>query len=261
MHVNRLSLLNSLLSVINENEEDDAYAVLAHYFLDHYSELDQLNIYDVAADCFISRSSIRRFCQSIGCDNFRTLKNEYGEYDDKKENRLNYMNKTSFRSCLTDDINGIIAELNNRMNTKEVDIIVDRIHNAHRVVLLAADTSASAIKDFQQNLVFCGKIIRIISETFTDNTLLVKMTRDDYLMTFSMSGVFANAAKELVKNCHAYKTLVTVSRRPEFTEFYDKVYHLSALDRSSMADIFGKYGVNYMLDVIASTYLRKYGSV
>jgi DNA-binding MurR/RpiR family transcriptional regulator len=258
MHVNRLSLLNSLLSVINENEEDDAYAVLANYFLDHYSELDQLNIYDVAADCFISRSSIRRFCQSIGCENFRTLKNEYSDYDDKKENRLSYMKKDNFRSSLTQDINSIIAELNDRMNTKEVDTIVERIHQAERVVFLAADTSASAIKDFQQSMVFGGKVIRIISETFTDNTLLNKMTNNDYLMTFSMTGTFANASRDLVKSCQAFKTLVTVSRKPEFMEVYDKVYHLSASDRSSMADIYGKYGVNYMLDVIISSYLRKY---
>lgn len=74
MKINRLSLLNSLFNVLNENNQGDPYLILAEYFLEHYHELSRLNIYDVAADCFVSRSSIRRFCQAIGYENSSRLK-------------------------------------------------------------------------------------------------------------------------------------------------------------------------------------------
>ena len=74
MKINRLSLLNSLFNVLNENNQGDPYFILAEYFLEHYHELSRLNIYDVAADCFVSRSSIRRFCQAMGMRTSSRLK-------------------------------------------------------------------------------------------------------------------------------------------------------------------------------------------
>ena len=63
------SLMTALLAVMNESEPKDPYYVLAQYFLYHFDQLRDLNIYDVADACYVSRSGIRRFCQSIGFDN------------------------------------------------------------------------------------------------------------------------------------------------------------------------------------------------
>lgn len=52
MKINRLSLLNSLFNVLNENNQGDPYFILAEYFLEHYHELSRLNIYDVARRLF-----------------------------------------------------------------------------------------------------------------------------------------------------------------------------------------------------------------
>ena len=67
------SLMTALLAVMNESEPKDPYYVLAQYFLYHFDQLRDLNIYDVADACYVSRSGIRRFCQSIGFDNFSDL--------------------------------------------------------------------------------------------------------------------------------------------------------------------------------------------
>ena len=74
------SLMTALLAVMNESEPKDPYYVLAQYFLYHFDQLRDLNIYDVADACYVSRSGIRRFCQSIGFDNFSDLKAEADEW-------------------------------------------------------------------------------------------------------------------------------------------------------------------------------------
>ncbi|ETA80406.1 MurR/RpiR family transcriptional regulator [Youngiibacter fragilis] len=259
MRINRLSLLNSLFSVINENNQDDSYFVLAHYFLVHYHELSDLNIYDVADDCFVSRSSVRRFCQSIGYDNFKDLKTEFNEYDDQLNYYMQFADREDFRQCLTNEIDEMIGELDRRMNTEEVGKIAERLHDSRYVVFLTSDASTSRIKEFQQSMILSNRIVRIISEAYTDNTLLSMLNEKDYLITISASGKFADASEEIVKRCCAYKSLVTLNRDPKYNDWYDKVYHLSAKDRSKGKSVYGRYGIDYMFDVVFSHYIRKYG--
>jgi len=259
MRINRLSLLHSLFSVLNDYPPEDSNAVLALYFLEHYRELADLNIFDVAADCFVSRSSVRRFCQSIGYENFIDLKTEFREYDDQKAHFVQHFDQTNYRESLTKEINAMIIELDQRMNHAETEKIADRIHTSRFVVFLTSETSTSVIKTFQQAMVLYGKIIYLISDSYTENSLLSKLDQRDYLIVLSSTGVFAKACEDYIKPVKAYKALVTVNRDECFKSQYDKVYHLSAQDRSQNGNlVYGKYGINYMFDVIYATYVNKY---
>lgn len=262
MKINRLSLLHSLFSIVNENYEEDSNYKLAYYFLEHYHELNELNIYDVAADCCVSRSSVRRFCQTIGYDNFLDLKTVFDEYDDQYEYYLLHANRDSYRERLTSEINSMIEELNQRMNTQEIDIIVERLYKSRYVVFLTSETSTSYVKDFQRAMIFHNKFIHIISEAYTDNTLIKRLDKRDYLVTISATGTFANASRGYIASCEAYKVLFTYNRDEEMKKHYDKVYHLSAVDRTNEGrSVYGTYGLNYMLDILYSAYIRKYGNI
>lgn len=232
MKVNRLSLLNSLFSIINENYEEDSNYKLAYYFLEHYHELSKLNIYDVAADCFVSRSSVRRFCQTIGYENFLELKTVFSEYDDQYSYYMLHANRDSYRERLTSEINSMIEELNRRMNTQEVDIIADRMFNSRYVVFLTSETSTSYVKDFQQAMILHNRMIHIVSEAYTDNTLIRRLDNRDYLITISATGTFAKALNGYLSDCQAYKILFTLNRDEEVKQQYDKVYYLSSTDRT-----------------------------
>ncbi|WP_459478898.1 MurR/RpiR family transcriptional regulator [Clostridium saccharoperbutylacetonicum] len=262
MNINRLSLLSSLFSVINENNQEDSNYVLAHYFLEHYHRLSELNIYEVAADCFVSRSSVRRFCKSIGYENFLDLKTAFSEYDDQYSHYMIHVNRENYRETLTREINEMIQELDKRMNVDETEKIADKIYESRYVVFLTSDTSTSVIREFQQSMIFHGKIIRVISDAYTDKTLINTLDKQDILITISSTGTFAKASHDYISKCNAHKILVTVNRDKIFSDWYDKVYHLSAKDRSNEGrGVYGKYGINYMFDVIYSTYVRKYGKI
>lgn len=262
MKINRMGLLYSLFSIVNENNEEDSNYVLARYFLEHYHELPKLNIYDVSADCFVSRSSVRRFCQTIGYDNFLDLKSGFSEYDDQYAYYMAHANIEDYRERLTDAINSMIKELNQRMNTGEIDLIVDRMHESRNVVFLTSDSSTSHIKDFQQAMVFHNKLIHIVSDVYTDNQLIQRLDKRDYLITISSTGTFARASKDYIAHCEAVKVLFTYNRDEEFKKQYDKVYHLSAVDRTKEGrSVYGTYGLNYIFDIIYSAYVRKYGNI
>lgn len=255
MKANRISLLHSLFSIINENEENDSNYVLAHYFLNHYHELNSLNIYDVADKCFVSRSSVRRFCKSLGYENFLDLKNEFSTYDDQNQSYMKYAKRVNYRELLTSEINEMIKELNKRMDTREVYNIAEKMKNSRHIVFLTSGTLAGYVKDFQQSMIFNKKVINVVSELYSDNKLLNKLDERDYLITISTTGTFAYASYPLIAESEAHKTLITLRRDPIFNRWYDKIYHLSAEDRSQSGEnVYGKYGINYMLDIIYSEY-------
>lgn len=262
MNINRLSLLNSLFSIINENNQESSNYVIANYFLRHYHQLSELNIYDVAAECFVSRSSVRRFCISIGFENFLDLKNAFKEYDDKYSYYMKHSNRENYRESLTKEINEMIVELDKRMNIDEVDKIADRIYKSKKVVFLTSGSSMSTIQEFQQSMIFHGKIINIVSDLYTDKPFISTLDKNDIIITISAMGNFAMASREYVLQSNAYKILITVNRDKEFKKWYDKVYHLSSIDRSNEGrSVYEKYGISYMFDIIYSAYVRKYGNI
>ncbi len=260
MKINRLSLLNSLFNVLNENNQGDPYFILAEYFLEHYHELSRLNIYDVAADCFVSRSSIRRFCQSIGYENFVSFKNEFVQYDDQLASYVQHANRDNYLETLTNEINAMLAELNQRMKTEEVERIVDRIHDSRYVVFLASNLGTLFVSQFQRAMIFQKKVIRLISDMYESTDFIKRLTEEDFLMVISASGLFAETSQNYLKDNKAYKTLFTLNRSHDFDEIYDKIYHLSAVDRSKEAkSVYFTYGFIYVLDILYSVYIRKYG--
>jgi len=129
-------------------------------------------------------------------------------------------------------------------------------------VFLTSETSTSYVKNFQRAMIFHNKMIHIISEAYTNNTLILRLDNRDYLITISPTGIFAKASKDYISDCRAYKVLFTYNRDIEFKQYYDKVYHLSSIDRTHEGrSVYGTYGLNYILDILYSAYIRKYGNI
>ena len=117
------SLMTALLAVMNESEPKDPYYVLAQYFLYHFDQLRDLNIYDVADACYVSRSGIRRFCQSIGFDNFSDLKAEADEW----KRQCNYFIGYSVRPDYKEHLSGSIGEMMEEINRIATPAVLDKL--------------------------------------------------------------------------------------------------------------------------------------
>ena len=171
-----------------------------------------------------------------------------------------HANREAYREKLTAEINSMIKELDHRMNTEETNIIADRVFSSRYVVFLTSETSTSYVKDFQRAMIFHNKLIHIISDAYTDNSLIRRLDKRDYLVTISSTGTFARASRDYISGCEAYKVLFTYNRDEEIKKQYDKVYYMSSADRTHEGrSVYGTYGLNYILDVLYSAYVRKYG--
>ena len=132
---------------------------------------------------------------------------------------------------------------NQRMNTIEVERLVQRIHDARQVVFLTSSVGAMSVTQFQYSMIFQNKVIRIVSDMYENIDFVKRLQKQDLLLVISGSGLFAAASRDYLKGNEAYKVLFTLNRSHDFDDIYDRIYHLSAVDRSQEAkSVYFTYG-------------------
>ena len=259
--INELGLIDRLFSIVNNSQDaNDPDNVLADYFLTHYAQLNAINVWDIADACFVSRSSVRRFCQRIGFDNYRQLKDEMRRYNHSYEYFMREATQDNYKDRFSEELIAMAREMNERCDITEMDHICSRIHDAERVLLLTSYSSFSCVHEFQRPLVLSGKVCRLMSDIAIDDDYLRRMQDTDYLVVCSAMGTYARTIKPIISNCAAEKVLITASRSEDLKDGFDRVYHLSARDYNGVKSWYGKYGMFYFFDVLYSEYVRQYGT-
>mgnify|MGYP000473680403 CR=1 FL=1 len=67
-------ILHKLMLFINGAQEGSTHRNLAIELVKHIDELKDLNIYEIAELCFVSTSTLSRFCRILGYKNFNSFK-------------------------------------------------------------------------------------------------------------------------------------------------------------------------------------------
>lgn len=252
------SLMTALLAVMNESEPGEPYYVLAQYFLYHFDQLKELNIYDVAEACYVSRSGIRRFCQSIGFDNFSDLKAASEEWKRHCNYFIGYSARPNYKEHLSRSVADMMQEINRLSTTAVLDKLAKRIHDSRNVVLFTSDFSGMTARGFQQSMVVMGKLVLIVTDAQDVPGYLKDLTPNDLLMTISATGNFATVMEPLIRETQAYKVLITVNHDRHFWSVYDGVIYLSEKDNANARTVYSQYGTNYFFDILYSYYVQKY---
>lgn len=244
------NLLYSLNDELDKNDTGSVNFVLSRYFIENFEAIPNANIYQMAEDCNVSRASIRRFSQGMGFENFadmkKTIKNHLPEN--------NNIPDKNYRELLTGNLIRIVSELDERMNTHEIDVICDRISKAKKMIILTSRTSMSNAKDFQIELASKGKLSYIISDDSLDSMIFDDFEKSDYIITLSVSGLFAKSVSEKMCQIDCNKDLITVNRIIDFGNSFSHVYYMSHLDHSTNPDVYRAYGLHYFLDIIQNHY-------
>lgn len=263
-NIKRFSILTSLLSILNSNRDDDTYVALSRYFLEHLDKLDTLSIFDVAEECFVSRSSIQRFVKDIGFESFSAMKQYAEETRIHQRAFLTYAGDPEFGSHISSSMNQMMQDVSRLAETGELRELAQSIHESKNVVILIADNSSSAVKLFQDGMVAMGKLIRLLTNSTADNSLLESLKKEDLLITISVTGNYALAIHEGIRQITASRFLVTMNHSELFRSGYDRIFYLSEepfiCDRIShgMQNTYTHYGANYFFDLLYHEYVIRY---
>lgn len=69
------NLVIILLSTINSEPKDSNNYKIAKFLIENIRNLEDFSISELAKTCYVSNSSVSRFCREIGLNDFNSLKN------------------------------------------------------------------------------------------------------------------------------------------------------------------------------------------
>ena len=261
----RFNPMTSFLAVVNSNDEDDTNFILAKYFLDHFRDIPRLSIYQIAEECFTSRSSVQRFLKSIGYDTFTELKDSVAEVNDHQKSYLTYVDHTDFPNYLREKLDDMMHDINNMAQKQKLKRLAEKIHDSETVFIVNAEDSSSAARIFQQQMLAMDRLVRLVtSSAHTNPDILKNLSERDCVITCSASGNFALMLDREISEVKAYKALITLNRTLMFENSYDSIFYLSETLQPSnrtllkLRNVYTRYGMAYFFDLLFHLYFQRY---
>lgn len=257
--IRHFSLMNSLLAVVNQSPHDSMDSTLARYFLERFDRLAGLNVYDVAEECFTSRSGIRRFCQSIGLDNFSDLKSYAWEWSCHRRLFSRYADHDNYREYLMAALAEMDRTINEAVPQETLDRLAYLMSSSERIVILTSDFSSGAVRQFQQSMLYLHKVIDIVTDSTGDISQLETLTERDVLVVISEHGNYARAVRTALANSPVATVLVTVDSDTETMVSSAHAVRLSPAPATAGRTVFAQYGITYLFDLLYNRYFILYG--
>ena len=258
------NILTSLLSIMNQNDESNVDCVLAKYLLEHLDEIPRLSIYDLADACYVSRSSIHRFVRSCGYESFREFKKASVDADMHRRRFIQYTDFTDYPVHLKYQTMQMMEDVTRIADSEEMSRTIEAIHDSKEVVFLVADDSSSPVRVFQQQMTAVNKIVRVLTSSNTNLSMIDSLTDRDLLVVCSISGNFAIMINDDVRELATKKILLTTNRTTLFSSSYDTIFYLSSYRFSASSNlvasqnIYTAYSLSHFLDLLFHFYYEKY---
>lgn len=254
--LNRYGVLNSLISILNEGEEDSSDAVIAKYLLQNFNHLQNLNIYDMADECFVSRATIRRFAQRLGFDNFKILKNQFESFHDTYSFYRSGIYDNTENNTISEQILKMVNECDSFFTDEKIAGIVNDIKKANTIVFLTSDIYSRQSSEFQKAMILNDKMVRIISKKYENSELLHSLKSTDLLLVISVSGFFVNVILPYIKDNQAKTILLTTVHDLKYYDYFDEVWYLSKSAKTNNRSVYTVFATQYCLEKIFDAYMK-----
>lgn len=254
--LNRYGVLNSLISILNEGEEDSSDAVIAKYLLQNFNHLQNLNIYDMADECFVSRATIRRFAQRLGFDNFKILKNQFESFHDTYSFYRAGIYDNTENNTISEQILKMVNECDSFFTDEKIAGIVNDIKKANTIVFLTSDIYSRQSSEFQKAMILNDKMVRIISKKYENSELLHSLKSTDLLLVISVSGFFVNVILPYIKDNQAKTILLTTVHDLKYYDYFDEIWYLSKSAKTNNRSVYTVFATQYCLEKIFDAYMK-----
>lgn len=146
-----MHLMQRLMERLNSEVFEISYTFIASYLIKHHSRISEITIEEICEVALVSKSTLRRFCNSIGYRNFSELKKSYQlsrtyqneEYDDQVE------------------IPKILEEVHQTDRLK-IDKLIEMIQTYEDVFVLVPYDLYSCFYEFQKEMMYRQKTIFLV---------------------------------------------------------------------------------------------------
>lgn len=178
-----------LLACYNGEKIDSVHHTLSKYLLEHIDQLEDLNIRDMADACFVSTSTISRFCKSIGLSDFNQLKQEFYDIDFYRDQKFN-------QDFSLLDIANEIIELHHTLDMSQINKLIKDIYSYKNVAVFGSMQALNPAIFLQQELYVSRKIVCCKEGYKNQLDYFKQATSEDLIIIFSATGSYFNIVFE-----------------------------------------------------------------
>ena len=256
---NTMNIIDNLLAFYNASPENDIYHDAVLQILDHLDSIRHATIYQMAAMCYVSPSTISRLCRKLGCENYAAFRDEIlhvlDHYDDFNRIVPTHMvtaeNTSSgvFLDHLSDSIQSL-----HTIDPRVYETLADVIHSG-TIVGIYASSNYSSTAILQNTLVATGQKIRPHNRrSHQKDTNLFKpgsvvIFQYPY---FSKTMDLTEALKECHKN-GATTIAITTSAPSSLSQYADYFYNFDGC-----RTVMDNFTQDFFMDMVIMAYREKY---
>ena len=158
------NLIIILLSTLNDEPKGSNNYKIAKYMIENMRDLEECSLTDLAQACYVSNSSISRFCRDIGLKDFNALKNQIAKFSvesarlKRKFDYEKYESSSMFQSYVKNVISNLNYFLENDIE-KQINTLVQEISSYQKIAAFGYMQSESVACNLQFDLQTSGKLI------------------------------------------------------------------------------------------------------
>ncbi|WP_028042133.1 MurR/RpiR family transcriptional regulator [Candidatus Stoquefichus massiliensis] len=202
----------SLIIMISQNTiRKDNFNSIACYIIEHLYEIETMNIKYLAENCFVSTTSILKFCQLIGFDSYTDFKkNLFTSIDTRKEqliakcenlNEQELLHKISLFAKEPFDIKQL---------QEQVHQLIQFIKNQKRIHFYGAVFPLGLLESFSEDMTIMGVPIYVHQTPY--NQIELKANKGIHVIV-TLTGRFIELNQDgYLKLCHSHEHIVLISQ-------------------------------------------------
>lgn len=253
------SLADKLLWFVNTTLIHDTNYQIATKMLEHYAQLKQMNLSEMAELCYASKSAITRFCHFIGFENFQefqvALKHKFDiESDYTKEFRKMMLeNPDQAEEQYCEDICTNIKSILNVNNQKQLSEIVKSLSESRRIVFLSHHFLWDIGNYFQSKMMMMGRYV----EQFMDYDIQLKniktMTEQDMVIVCSIGGSYPSRYADIWDSMEASGCKQLIITQNNGSAYWNGADYILKCGEFNKNDV-GKYAALTIVDLLVMKY-------
>lgn len=193
------NLIIILLSTVNSAPIDSNNYKIAKFLLKNITDLEKCTICGLAKKCYVSVSSISRFCRDIGLEDFNELRCQLAKYS---EASTHAKNKFNFKGIESEDITAVyinevisnLEKVKNSINSQDIEDLVEDIYKFKQVSAFGYLQSQHVALNLQTDLFTNNKFVNTAMR-FTDQVDYINnANEEDLIIILSESGSYFKRA-------------------------------------------------------------------
>ncbi len=189
-----MGVLMHLLLLLNTRKDSSVDYHIAALLLAHFSEIQSMRLGEMAALCFVSKSTMSKFIRHLGYADFSEFKLSVAYRSDRFTNLLNYNDNILgylMEHSPAEYIDLMIQDLQHVKQTLDqaaIDVVVQDLFQYDTVAAFGLMYSESAALDFQMKLAYNQKYIISYMDEERQYAFIRQADRHTLLIIFSNSG-------------------------------------------------------------------------